>query len=105
MRAGRFFWAAAMLGVSVTTAGAEPRLLTIPIDLDCPISEPPLFEFVLKRQPGVRSVEVWLDDALVLVIFESTLTDQQALIDALVDSVLVEMLGADPITEGPAPAP
>jgi len=103
MRARAAILAAAILFTGWGAAEAEPRLLTFPIDLDCPVSEPPLFEIVLGRQPGVLSVEVRPDDAVVLVIYENTLTDKQALIDALVDSVLGEMLGADPITEGPAP--
>lgn len=103
MKALRMAIAALALTGVAGAAIAAPRQVTIPIDFTCPVSDPQLFEFVLKRQPGVLSVEVFFDEQWVVVIYDDLLTGQQELIDALIDVGLGEMLGSDPITEGPAP--
>ncbi len=95
--------AALTLLASGSLASAEPRQLTIPIDFSCPISEPPLIEFVLARQPGVMSVEMLVDDEVAVVIFENMQTDMETLVAALIDAGLGEMIGAKPITEAAAP--
>ncbi|WP_372840001.1 hypothetical protein [Phaeovulum sp.] len=97
--------AALALLASGSVAFAEPRQLTIPIDFSCPISEPPLIEFVLSRQEGVISVEMLVDDEVAVVIFENMQTDMETLVAALIDAGLGEMLGAQPITEAPVPEP
>lgn len=96
--------AAAALMASAGAAYAEPRRLTIMVDMTCPVSDPQLFEVVLKRQPGVLSVDSSYGDKWVVVIFENTLTDPRALVDALVDVGLGDMLADQPMIEEAAPA-
>ena len=84
-------------------AQAEPRQVTIAVDLTCPVSDPQLFEIVLKRQPGVISVDVDFKEQKVVVIFENTTTSPRALADALIDIGLGDMLSDNPMIEEAAP--
>lgn len=85
-------------------AGAAPRQVTIMVDMTCPVSDPQLFEVVLKRQPGVIAVDSSYGDKWVVVIYEDTLTSPRALADALIDIGLGDMLSDNPMIDEPAPA-
>ncbi len=103
MKPMQMLFAAIALCGFAGAAQAEPRQVTISADLTCPVSDPQLFEIVLKRQPGVISVVVSFKDQKVVVIYDSDITNPRTLADALIDIGLGDMLSDNPMIEEAAP--
>ncbi|MBW6506045.1 MAG: heavy-metal-associated domain-containing protein [Rhodobacteraceae bacterium] len=105
MKPMQTLFAAAALVAFAGAVQAEPRQVTISADLTCPVSDPQLFEIVLKRQPGVISVDVSFKEQKVVVIYDADITNPRTLADALIEIGLGDMLSDNPMIEEAAPVP